>query len=54
MVNGFIGAGDSIPYGIPITDFSQNISVCMFGEKDQIPIDGRLYIRLLGFTAPNN
>ena len=54
MVNGAIGAGDSIPFGIPITDLSQNISVCMFGDEDQTPIDGTLSIRLLGFTAPNN
>lgn len=54
MVNGFIGAGDNIPFGIPITDFSQKISVCLFGDASQTPIPGTLYIRLLGFTAPNN
>lgn len=54
MVNGFIGGGEDIPLGIPITDLSQKISVCLFVDAGQTAIPGTLSIRLLGFTAPNN
>jgi hypothetical protein len=54
MVNGIVGSSDNLLPGIPIADFSQKISVCMFGDASKTPITGTISIRLLGYTAPNN
>ena len=51
FVQGFAsGSLGAIP-GIPITNFSTNIYVCKL--NDQVPIQGNLSIRLVGYLAPN-